>query len=149
MNYIALQAPLSMGCSRQEYWSGLLFPSPGHLPNLGIEPAFPALAAQFFTAEQPGCSLKVKVKVAQSHPTLFHPMDCNLCPWNSPGRNTGMGCHFLLHGIFSTQRSNPCLPHCRQMLYHLSHQGSHFSIPISLLVNAFQTNRMIRIYRDV
>ena len=36
--YVALQAPLSMGFSRQEYWSGLLFPSPGDLPNPGIEP---------------------------------------------------------------------------------------------------------------
>ena len=35
-----------------------------------------------------------------------------------------MGCHFLLQGIFPTQGSNPGLPHCRQMLYHLSHQGS-------------------------
>ena len=46
------QAPLSMGFSRQEYWSGLPFPSPGDLPNPGIEPMslmFPALAARFFT----------------------------------------------------------------------------------------------------
>ena len=35
-----------------------------------------------------------------------------------------MGCHFLLQGIFPTQESNPCLPHCRQMLYRLSHQGN-------------------------
>ena len=39
----AHQAPLSMGFSRQEYWSGLPFPSPGHLPNPGIEPGSPAL----------------------------------------------------------------------------------------------------------
>ena len=44
-----------------------------------------------------------------------------LCPWNSPGKNTGAGCHFLLQGIFPTQRLNPRLPHCRQILYHLSH----------------------------
>ena len=47
-----------------------------------------------------------------------------LCPWNSPGKNTGVGNHFLLQGIFSTHASNPCLLHCRQILYHLSHQGS-------------------------
>ena len=45
------QAPLSMGFSRQEYWSGLPFPSPGDLPNSGIEPASPAFAGEFFTAE--------------------------------------------------------------------------------------------------
>ena len=47
-----------------------------------------------------------------------------LCPWNFPGKNTGVGWHFLLQGIFLTQGSNPGLPHCRQMLYPLSHQGS-------------------------
>ena len=46
-----------------------------------------------------------------------------LCPWDSPGKNTGVGCHFLFQGIFPTQRSNPGLLHCRQMLYHPSHQG--------------------------
>ena len=44
-----------------------------------------------------------------------------LCPWNSPGKNTGMGYHLLLPGIFLTQGSNPGLLHCRQSLYHLSH----------------------------
>ena len=47
-----------------------------------------------------------------------------LCPWNSPGQNTGVSCHALLQGIFPTQGSNPGLLHCRQMLYHLGHQGS-------------------------
>ena len=51
---IALQAPLSMGFPRQEYWHGLPFPSPGDPPNPGIEPASPALAGRFFTTEPPG-----------------------------------------------------------------------------------------------
>ena len=38
------------------------------------------------------------------------------CPWNFPGQNNGACCHFLLQGIFPTQRSNPGLPHCRQIL---------------------------------
>ena len=45
-------------------------------------------------------------------------------PWNSPGLTTGVGSLSLLQGIFPTQGSNPGLPHCRQILYHLSHQGS-------------------------
>ena len=45
LNYIACQAPTSMGFSRQEYWSELPFPSPGDLPDLGIEPRSPALQA--------------------------------------------------------------------------------------------------------
>ena len=49
-----------------------------------------------------------------------------LSPWNFPGQSTGLGCHFLLQGIFPTQGSNPGLPHSRQMLYHLSHQGSPY-----------------------
>ena len=45
-------------------------------------------------------------------------------PWNSPGKNTGVGSLSLLQGIFPTQGSNPGLPHCRQILYQLSHKGS-------------------------
>ena len=44
--------------------------------------------------------------------------------WNSPGQNTGVGSLSLLQGIFQTQGSNPGLPHCRQILYQLSHKGS-------------------------
>ena len=51
---VARQAPLSMGFSRQEYWSGLPFSTPGHLPNPGIKPTSPSLAGGFFTAEPPG-----------------------------------------------------------------------------------------------
>ena len=51
---VAYQAPLSMGFSRQEYWSGLPFPSPGDLPNPGIEPGFPTLEADALTSEPPG-----------------------------------------------------------------------------------------------
>ena len=47
-----------------------------------------------------------------------------LFPWNSPGPNNGVGSHSLLQEIFPTQRSNPGLPHCRQILYQLSHKGS-------------------------
>ena len=48
------QASLSMEFSRQEYWSGLPFPSPAVLPDLGIKPTSPALAGRFFTTEPPG-----------------------------------------------------------------------------------------------
>ena len=51
---VAREAPLSMRFSRQEYWTGLPGPPPGDLPNLGIEPASPALAGGFFTVEPPG-----------------------------------------------------------------------------------------------
>ena len=65
--------------------------------------------------------------VAQLCLTLCHPMNCKparlLCNGDSPRKNTEVGCHALLQGIFPTQRSNPGLPHCRQILYHLSHQG--------------------------
>ena len=47
-----------------------------------------------------------------------------LCSWNSPGKNTGVGSYSLLHGIFPIQESNLSLLHCRQVLYHLSHEGS-------------------------
>ena len=63
-------------------------------------------------------------------------MDCSL-PGSSvheisPSKSTGVGCHFLLQGIFPTQGSNPGLLHCRQMLYCLSHQGSSGGIKVTL-----------------
>ena len=54
--------------------------------------------------------------IAQSFLTLCDPMDCsspNSCPWNSPGKNTGMDNHFLFQGIFLAQGSNLCLLHCQ------------------------------------
>ena len=66
--------------------------------------------------------------VAQSCLTLCDPMNCSLpgssVHGDSSGKNTGVGCHTLLQGIFPNQGSNPGLPHCRQILYWLSHQGS-------------------------
>ena len=68
---------------------------------------------------------KSESEVAQLCPTLCDPMDCSLLhPWDFPGKNTGVDCHFLLQEIFLTQESNPGLLHCRQVLYHLSYRGS-------------------------
>ena len=47
-----------------------------------------------------------------------------LCPWDSPGKNTGVGCHLLLQGIFLTQELDPSPQHCRQMIYQLSYKRS-------------------------
>ena len=67
---------------------------------------------------------------AQSCPTLCDLMDGSppgfSVPGDSPGKNTGVGCHALLQGIFLTQGLNPGLLHCRQILYRLSPQGSPF-----------------------
>ena len=51
---VAYQAPPSMGFSRQEYWSGLPFPSPGDLPDPGIEPGSPTVQADILPSEPPG-----------------------------------------------------------------------------------------------
>ena len=92
---IARQAPLSTGLSRQEYWSGLPFRPAADLPNPGIEPRYPTLQVD---------SLPSK-------------------PSGKP-KNTGVGSCSLFQRIFPTQGSSLNLPHCRQILYHLSHQGS-------------------------
>ena len=65
----------------------------------------------------------VKVKVTQLCWTLCNPHGL-YSPWNSPGQYTGVGSLSLLQGIFPTQGSNPGLPHCRWILYQLSHKGS-------------------------
>ena len=66
--------------------------------------------------------------VAQSYPTLCDPMDCSQpgssVHGDSPGRNTGVGCHDLLQGISPIQGSKPGLLHCRRILYYLSQQRS-------------------------
>ena len=72
-----------------------LFPSPDDLPNPGIKPMSPALQVDSLLTELPGKPI-----------------------------NIGLSCHALLQGIFPTQGSNPGLPHYRQILYSLSHQGS-------------------------
>ena len=80
--FVAHQAPPSMGFSRQEYCSGLPFPSPGDLPNPGIKPRSPTLQADSLSSETPG-----------------------------KPKNTGMGGLSILQGIFPTQKSksNPAL----------------------------------------
>ena len=60
---VARQAPLSVEFSRQEYWSGLSFPSPGNLPDPGIEPMSPALAGGLLTSEPPGKLLGFRIVV--------------------------------------------------------------------------------------
>ena len=81
-------------------------------------------------------------EVIQSCPTLCDPTDLLqptrfLCPWGFPGKNTGVGGHFLLQEIFPTQGLKPGLPHCRQTLYHLSHQ--EVAQGLSREVNTFYT----------
>ena len=75
---VAPQASLSMGFSRQEYWSGFPFPSPGDLPNPGIKPESPTLQADSLPSEPPGkpSSSSCCCSVTKSCPTLYDPMDC-------------------------------------------------------------------------
>jgi len=82
-----------MEFSRLEYWSGYPFPSPGTLPNPGVEPRSPSLQADSLTAEPPG-----------------------------KPKNTGVGSLSILQGIFPTQELNGGLLHCRRILYQLSYQ---------------------------
>ena len=56
--------------------------------------------------------------------TLCDPINCSLCPWNFPGKNTGVARYSLFQGTFLTQGLNLGLPHCKQILHRLSHQGS-------------------------
>ena len=140
---VARQAPLSVGFPRQEYWSGLPFPSPGELPKLGIKSASPTLQVDSLPSEPPGKSFYHHTKGGEREsagtatPTLYNPrseseshsvVSDSLQPrglysaWNSPGQNTGVGSLSFLQGIFPTQGSKPGLPHCRWILYQLSHK---------------------------
>ena len=75
-----------------------------------------------------------------------------LCPWDSPGKNTGVGCHAFLQGIFPTLGSNLGLPLYRQILKHMSHQGSPkstqecpniFTTPESKIILKFKFSKNI------
>ena len=103
---VACQSPPSMGFLRQEFWSGLPFPSPRDLPDPGIKAASPALAGGFFTTESLGLPLKNRIGLL-----LLLLLSCSVVsnsvqphgwqptrlphPWDYPGNNTGAGCHFL------------------------------------------------------
>ena len=106
---VAHQAPLSMEFPKQEYWSGLPFPSPGDLPNTGIEPRYwthvSCLAGRFFTTGPLG---KPKVRnESETRSVMSNSLqpDGLYSPWNSPGQITGVGSLSLLQGIFPTQVS--------------------------------------------
>ena len=78
------QAPLSVGFSRQEYWSGLLFLPPGNLPNPGIEPSLftsPALAGKFFTSSatwEPQNQIQTRLNTLSGHLDNFHPLQAEI-----------------------------------------------------------------------
>ena len=121
-------------CPWDSPWTRILewvpCPSSGDLPDPGIEPRSPALQADSLPSELPGepcTSTLFMCLVAQSCLTLCHPMDCSppgsYGPWDSPGKNTGVGSHSLLQGIFLTQELNQGFLHCRGILYQLNYQG--------------------------
>ena len=104
---VAHQAPASMEFFRQEYWSGLPFPPPGDLLDPRIEPT--SLCLPHWQADSlPPSHLENLIillcLVTQSCPTLCNPMDCSppgcSVHGDSPSKNTGVGCHALLQGIF-------------------------------------------------
>ena len=88
-----------------------------------VSPTFPPSLG---TRMLQGCSvLKLGCAVLSDSLWPHEPQPTRLlCPWKSPGKNTGVGCHALLRRIFPTQGLKPGLLHCRWILYHLRHQGS-------------------------
>ena len=124
-------------------------PSAGRIPwekhNADRHVCTPRLMAALFTTvrtwEQPACPTSdewIKTIWHIYNESIFHNIESEsrsvisdslqhhglYSPWNSPGQNTGVSSLSLLQGIFPAQGSNPCLPHCRWMLYHMSHEGS-------------------------
>ena len=119
---------------------GILVPQPG------IKPAFPALQGRFLTTGPPAKSLQfwhdnysvssngsLWKYVSDSLPLHGLQPARLLCLWNSSGKNTGVGSHFLLHGIFPTQGSNPGFLHCRHIFCHLSHPMGSSCLRLFLL----------------
>ena len=110
---IAHQAPLSMGFSRQEIWSGLPLPSPGDLPDPGIEPRSPVLEADTLTSEPPGTVLYLQTELpwwlrgkelaCQCRRYRFSPW-----VWKTPWRRKWQPTPVFLPGESHGQRSLAC-----------------------------------------
>ena len=106
---VAHQAPLSMGFSRQEYWSGLPFLSPGNLPDPGIKPWSSALQVDSLATEAPG--KPYKELVIQSCLTLCDPIDYNSLGSSVRGiLQAKVDSHPLLQGIVLTQGAKQEFP---------------------------------------
>ena len=76
---VAYQAPPSIGFSRQEYWSGLLFPSPGDPPDPGIEPVSFTLQATLYHLSHQGSPIKAEVRYPPSADSCIS-QECSMCP---------------------------------------------------------------------
>ena len=149
---VAHQAPLSMEFSRLEYWSRLWFPIPGgsfqsrdqtHVSFISCigrwilhhwatwKPSSLCILCQIILSywvanllEDPISSIYAKWSESRSVVSDSLPPHWLYSSWNSLGQNTGVSRLSLLQGIFPTQGWNPGLPHCRRILYQLSHKGS-------------------------
>ena len=128
----SLMVCLSSFKTRLKSWN---LPQLGRLGNGGADSPSQCLSVSLGTFLSQCC--ESESEVVQSCPTLCDPMDvaCTKLqrPWDFQDKSTtGVACHFLLQGIFPTQGSNPGLSHCRQTLYHLSHQGSPGQVYLSV-----------------
>ena len=107
-----------------------------------------ALNSMWFFKELVSLSSVCRCLVAKSCPTLLWPHGLQparfLCPWDFPGKNTGVGCPFLLREISQTQEWNQCLPHHRQILYPLSHGEAHEPIQYWLNQNEYSYNTKLQ-----
>ena len=100
---VAYQAPLSMGFSRQEYWSGLLFPSPGDLPDPGIKPRSPTLQADALLSETPGKPEKTIIQKGTCTPVFTVALFTTARTWKQP-RCPSIGKYILkLWYIYTTE----------------------------------------------
>ena len=138
---VPCQVPASMGFPRHEHWSGLAFPSPGDLLDLRIKPASPALANGFFTTEpsgKPYSPLLLQLLLSRfSHVQLCatpRQQPTRPCrPWDSPGKNTGVGCHFLLQ-CMKVKSESEVAQSCPSLIDPMD-----YSLPGSSIHGIFQT----------
>ena len=103
------------------YIDPLFFGFPSHLGHQRALSRVPCAIQWVLTVCVCVCCLLSRVRLLRPHRLQLARL---LCSWNSPAKNTAVGSHFLLQGIFPTQGSNPGLLHCKQTLYRLSHRGS-------------------------
>ena len=119
-------------CQKTEVHRGWGWVTHDHTSSMyqsqNVEPLFQLSSPGFYPRHQTGSMPVCSVAVMSDSWRPHGPQPTRLfCPWDFPGKNTRVDCHFLLQGIFPTHGSKPgllCLLHCRWILYPLSHLGS-------------------------
>ena len=120
---------LSTGCQARAPLIGISGTGEGHVAHISGQWIKDNSNPNWRNAKKLQEAISERSSTVVSNSLWPHCLPRCLCPWNSPGKSTGMSCRFLLQGLFLTQRLNLGLLHCRQILYHPSTYNGPNTVP--------------------